>query len=110
VSNIDDLIATRRLTHGDFTESSTITQAIKGVIKQTPNWERLTDWQKESAEMQAQKWGRILAGDPMLAEHWEDLEGYNRMVSQRLHMQRAGAEGTKTIARLLRPKLPEIGE
>ena len=80
----DELLTQRGKTHGDFAVHAMVTQALKRVIQTAPNWARLSDMQKESLEMNAHKIGRILAGDPDHPDHWDDIAGYARLISQRL--------------------------
>jgi hypothetical protein len=44
----------------------------------------MQDDQREALDMIAHKIGRILNGDPNYADSWHDLEGYARLVEQRL--------------------------
>ena len=48
--------------YGQFKDHAKITQDLKKVMKNTPNWENLSDDQKEALEMTAHKIGRILNG------------------------------------------------
>lgn len=83
-SNIDALLAERGRTHGDYAEHAYITQRLKDVMHGAAGWQRLSDIQRETLEMHAHKIGRALAGDPNFADHWDDIAGYARLVSQRL--------------------------
>lgn len=77
------LITERGKTHGDFSDHAAATQRLKAVMRDYANWHELTDVQKESLEMIAHKIGRILAGDPNFPDHWDDIVGYAKLVSQR---------------------------
>ena len=78
------LLAERARTHGDFTEHAAITQAIKAAFVSGAAYERMNVVQLEAAEMIAHKLGRIAAGDPAHKDHWDDIAGYARLVSDRL--------------------------
>ena len=80
----DTLLAERGKTHGDFGEHAQITQDLKDVMRLSAGWTRLSPAQREALEMNAHKIGRILAGDPNFADHWDDIAGYSRLVAQRL--------------------------
>ena len=54
----------RRKTHGDFAEQAHIAQEIKGLLRRTPNWDRLSYAQREALEHDATKTARILCGNP----------------------------------------------
>jgi hypothetical protein len=79
----------RNQTHGDFADNARIAQRLKAVMRQTRNWHRLTNVQRESLEMQAHKQARILAGDPFHADSWHDIGGYAKLAEK--EAERAGA-------------------
>ncbi len=79
----DQLLAERGKTHGDYTKHARVTQAIKRVIQNELEG-TLRDFQQESLDMIAHKIGRIVAGDADHADHWDDVAGYARLVSDRL--------------------------
>jgi hypothetical protein len=81
-----ELLAERGKTHGDFGTHALITQELKGVMVEqgAQNWKSLSDVQKEALEMIQHKIGRILAGNPDHKDHWDDIVGYAKLVSDRL--------------------------
>jgi Domain of unknown function (DUF6378) len=81
---IDALLAERGKTHGDFADHADITQRLKKVMRDGANWARLDATQKETLEMNAHKIGRILSGNPDHLDHWDDIAGYAKLVSNRL--------------------------
>lgn len=90
VSNVDELLAERQQTHGDYTEHASITQQIKDVMRFSDGWTRLNVCERETLEMIAHKIGRVLAGNPHFEDHWDDIAGYSRLVSQRIRMYQKG--------------------
>lgn len=84
MKNVDELLTKRGQVHGDFTDHARITQNLKNVMAFEPSYRDLTDVARESLEMIQHKIGRILAGDPNHQDHWDDIAGYARLVSQRL--------------------------
>jgi hypothetical protein len=81
----EELLAQRGTTHGDYADHARITQELKSTImKNDPYFSRLNDMQRESLDMIVHKIGRILAGNPNFADHWDDIAGYARLVSQRI--------------------------
>lgn len=84
MAEIDELTAERKKTHGDFTDHAKITQTLKDVLRSfDAHWEKLNDCQKESIEMIVHKIGRIMAGDPNFADHWDDIGGYAKIARDR---------------------------
>jgi hypothetical protein len=47
-------------------------------------WDRLNDVQREAVEMILHKVGRIISGDPNVHDHWDDIAGYAKLVSERI--------------------------
>ena len=84
MERIDELLGTREQTHGDFTHHSEITMALKATMEEQVSWERLSPVQKEALHMIQHKIGRILAGNPDFKDHWDDIAGYAKLVSDRL--------------------------
>lgn len=84
VRTTEDILAERAKTHGDFTDHAHYTQEIKRTMRSSSNWEDLSDVQKEALEMNAHKVGRILSGNPNHQDHWDDIAGYAKLVSERL--------------------------
>jgi hypothetical protein len=80
----DSLLEERGRTHGDFADHAAVTMAVKAAIHMLGNADKLSDVQHEALAMIAHKIGRIIAGDPNHPDHWDDIAGYARLVSQRL--------------------------
>jgi len=70
--------------YGSFKEQARITQNIKRAMRDSPNWDALSDDKKECLEMNAHKIARILNGDPEYHDSWHDIEGYTRLVADTL--------------------------
>ena len=78
------MLQERRQTHGAFTDHASLTQTLKTMMRRGKNWDALEPDMKEALEMIQHKIGRILNGDPAYQDSWVDIEGYARLVSQRL--------------------------
>lgn len=81
--NVNELLIERGATHGDFKENSRIAQEIKVTIRSGLNYPHLQPFHIEALDMIAHKIGRILAGDPVFQDHWDDLAGYAKLASER---------------------------
>lgn len=86
----DKLVAERGKTHGDYTDHARVTQGMVRNWSQEKNWDQLSDDQRETLHMVAHKIGRILTGDPNIADHWDDIAGYARLSGDRVRA-RVGA-------------------
>lgn len=78
------LLAERGKQHGDFSDHARISQGLKEVMYVSKNWKVLSPIAKEALEMNMHKVARILSGDPYLNDHWDDIAGYVKLVSNRL--------------------------
>lgn len=113
MSNIDKTLDERGTRYGEFEDHAFITQDLKAVMQETPNWDALKADQKEALEMTAHKIGRILNGDPNYIDSWHDIIGYIRLVEQRLekeqHLEREQApkEQAPSFGDALRKALAE---
>ena len=83
-NSTDELLAERQSTHGEYAEHARVTQQTLRLWEREKNWPTLTDMQKETLHMISHKVGRILTGNPDVADHYDDIAGYSRLISQRL--------------------------
>jgi hypothetical protein len=84
VESIDALLVNRGAVHGDFAENATLAQAIKDLMHGARNWPSIDAVKREALEHIATKLARLLVGDSNHADSWKDLQGYSRLVEQRL--------------------------
>lgn len=82
---LDGVLAERGARYGVFLKHALITQRLKAVMADTPNWVLLDDDMVEALEMVAHKIGRVLNGDPSYADSWVDIAGYAQLVADRLN-------------------------
>ena len=80
----EEIIEERDARYGEWAEQATISQRLKRIVGNTPNWSTLEDFQKESIEMCLHKLSRILNGDPDYKDSWEDASLYLKLVVDRL--------------------------
>jgi hypothetical protein len=92
MTNINGILHEREKTHGKFADSSNISQSLKQIAQMSLNWEKMNDAQREAFDQSANKWGRILAGDPHLRDHWDDLAGYSTLGSRHSGMSLTNVE------------------
>ena len=81
---IEDTLAERESTYGNFADHAKITQNIKEAMWNSPNWQKMSADKKEALEMVAHKIGRILNGDPEYHDSWHDVIGYTKLVADTL--------------------------
>lgn len=91
--DVNKILDERKKTHGDFTDHARITRNLKHVMTAELGWGRLMAVQAEALDMIAHKIGRILAGDPNVKDHWDDIAGYATLVANRCPEPKATAQG-----------------
>jgi hypothetical protein len=80
----DKLLQEREKTHGDFRSNAAISQRIKKIVAEntTTVAETLSDVHKEALDMIALKLSRILSGQALFKDHWDDIAGYAKLASE----------------------------
>jgi hypothetical protein len=82
--SVQETLNERQSTHGDFADHARATQMLKTVIQNQPGWKNLNAMQRESMDMIACKMARILAGNPNFKDHYVDIQGYAKLIEDRL--------------------------
>ena len=81
-------LAQRGSRYGDFTDHARLCQELKSNMMQPSppgrGWDYLSDVQKQALEVIVDKIARILTGDPNYDDNWHDIQGYAKLVEDRL--------------------------
>lgn len=84
----------RESPHGDYKDTARIAVRIKTVLSEEHE-QRLQRGQRtlsfsqaESLDLIATKIGRIISGDPDNEEHWDDIAGYAKLISERIRAEK----------------------
>ena len=77
---IKETLSTREGQYGEYRVVSEISQNIKAIIKDSPNYKLMPTYMKESLDMIANKMARILNGNYYLNDSWHDIGGYAALV------------------------------
>jgi hypothetical protein len=85
--------------YGEYKDHARITWNIKRAMEDSPNWPSLEDYQKEALCMVAHKIARILNGDPNYADNWHDIQGFCKLVEDRLPTTTPPSYDSEEIAR-----------
>jgi hypothetical protein len=81
--SVEDTLKERGNRYGDFTDHAKICQNIKrGMMCRS--FDDLPDIHRQALEVIADKIARILSGDPNYADNWHDIQGYAKLVEDRL--------------------------
>jgi hypothetical protein len=81
---IEETLKERGSRYGSFEDQGRIEQDIKDAMRRASGWDRLAPDQKSALEMIAVKISRILKGDPDYADSWHDIQGYAKLIEDRL--------------------------
>lgn len=81
---MDEVLQDRKQIHGDFSLDAGMAQRLKTLLRDGENWSKLSSVEREALEMICTKLGRIMVGNHRHKDHWDDVAGYARLVSQRL--------------------------
>lgn len=86
MTTIDDTLAERGARYGDFTRHAKAAQRIQRAMRKSSptGWAALSDVQRQALTVIADKLARILTGDPNYADNWHDIQGYAKLVEERL--------------------------
>jgi len=81
---ISDVLNERENQYGDFATLAPMAQTLKRLFRQAPGAAKLTDVQVEVLENIAVKLARILNGNPLIADNWQDIAGYASLAHEEL--------------------------
>ena len=84
MSDIDETLQQRGGVYGDFGDQSEISQALKQIVRSGRSWGEMAPFQQEGLDMIANKIARIVNGDPSFYDSWHDIEGYARLVADKV--------------------------
>ena len=84
MTDVDATLEQRGNRYGSFIDHAEITQSLKLVMHNTPNWSALSVDKKEALDMVAHKIARILNGDPEYKDSWHDISGYTQLIERTL--------------------------
>ena len=82
--SVSETLAERGKRYGDFSDHAKIAQAIQDDMRIGQGWARLDDVKRQALTVIADKIARILSGDPNYADNWHDIQGYAKLVEDRL--------------------------
>jgi len=82
--NINETLAEREKTYGDYEKVALISQVIKDILREGEQYIYLKAYQLESLDMIANKLARIVNGDPKYHDSWHDIQGYAKLVADKL--------------------------
>lgn len=88
---VENTLDQREKTYGSFKNHSVLSQNLKAVLINSPKYWTLKADQREALEMIQHKIARILNGNPDYTDSWHDIQGYAKLVEDRLVKESASA-------------------
>lgn len=80
---VDATLTQRKSQHGDFTDFAAQDRKFKELLRDSLNWNQLSDVQRTALDMITHKITRVLVGNPNHKDHWHDIGGYARLAEDR---------------------------
>lgn len=84
VERITSILSERGTRYGVFAENAAIAEEIESCCRKGRNWHYLAPDQRLAIKLIAGKLSRLLTGDPDYLDNWDDIQGYAKLVSDRL--------------------------
>ena len=84
VNSVAATLAERGKRYGDFTIHAAIAQKLQDAMRDAGGWDYLNPSQRQALTVIADKIARILSGDPSYTDNWHDIQGYAKLVEDRL--------------------------
>ena len=81
---VKKILNEREKTYGQYHMVSKISQDVKKVIRNSPNYPLMPDYMKESLDLIANKLARLLNGDPLYYDSWRDISWYCTLVQMEI--------------------------
>lgn len=88
---VSEITTRRGSVYGPFLHNAIVAQAIKDAMHNIPDpdnegslWAKLPHDVRESLDLIALKISRIVTGDPLYLDNWDDIGGYAKIVADRI--------------------------
>jgi hypothetical protein len=91
--SVTEVLKARQSTHGEFRINSEYSIKLRNIANeaiQSQGKGDLLSYQEEAIFMICHKLARILIGNDKFADHWKDISGYAKLVSDRLEQDYPG--------------------
>ncbi len=100
-NKLSDTLKERGGRYGEFKDQAVIAVALKNVLRYQwsddlltltirPGWARLEPYQQHALDITCDKLSRIINGDPNYLDNWHDIQGYAKLVEDRLIQEGRG--------------------
>lgn len=93
--SVDKTLEERGNNYGQFKTHGVYAQGLKHVCRISPGWAKMQEDQREAIEMIMHKVARLLNGNPHHIDSWHDIQGYAKLVEDRLIQEQQANENTQ---------------
>lgn len=83
-SAVAQTLSQRGNRYGDFSDNADLSQSLKDLVESSSGWDNVPKLQREAISMIFQKISRVVNGDPGYKDNWHDIQGYAKLVEDRL--------------------------
>jgi hypothetical protein len=97
-----DTLKERGGRYGDWRGQAQIAQNIKKAMQDSPNWSKLPAYMRETMDLIANKFARMLNGDWTYLDNWHDTVGYAKLAEDRL------ADDLKEPGKIVAPRMVDL--
>ena len=84
--SVNNTLEERGSRYGKFADHAVIAQGIQDTMRKAPKWDQLDADMKQALSVIADKIARILNGDPFYGDNWHDIQGYSKLIEDRINM------------------------
>lgn len=84
MTDVQQTLDARGEQYGSYDLMADTAQKLKYTMRDTPGWESAPPQVRESLDMIATKIARILTGNPEHGDSWHDIQGYAKLVWDRI--------------------------
>lgn len=87
MTKVEDTLKERGSEYGNYLQQARLSQRLLSDMRMSQSWCLAADDQKDALQMIAVKISRILTGNPNNLDNWHDIQGYARLVEDRLRKE-----------------------
>lgn len=93
MTDVSNTLAERGARYGSFENHAAIAQGLQEVLWDTPNWYKLPLDVRQCLVVITDKMARICNGDPDYTDNYHDIQGYAKLVEDRLLREQQERKG-----------------
>jgi hypothetical protein len=84
MSDVEETLSNRGTRYGRFLDGARSWRELQDALERQPGWGNLMQDQQYAATMIMMKLARAMNGDPDNTDNWHDIQGYAKLIEDRL--------------------------